>query len=384
MRILFSATPLLGHLLPLLPLAEAARRAGHDVAVLTGESMAGAVGDLPLLPAGPEMGAVWAESSRRTGEAGPIKAGAAPSTAAELLGGARVDLTVGEAIPAAEGFAPDLLVCAALDLVGPMAAAALGVPWAVHGITIAVPDAFVEAMEAKAALRYAERGLTPTARAALVDPWPGAMQPEGWVAPQDRIAVRPKAYAPVGGPDAAAWSAPTFPGREDRPLVLVTLGTVFDDRAALDAILDSLVPTDTNVLLTLGPGGDPDSFDVDRGRVRPVGFVPLDRLLEGVDLVVAAGAGTVLGTLSKGLPMVLMPMLAEQPLIAARLSALGLAAVASAPEEVGEAVGGVLADPSYRTAAGTIAGKMEGMNPPEEALRLLLDRIAPGLPRRNP
>jgi UDP:flavonoid glycosyltransferase YjiC (YdhE family) len=41
MRILFSATPAAGHVLPLVPLADAAGDAGHDVAFLTGPDMAG-------------------------------------------------------------------------------------------------------------------------------------------------------------------------------------------------------------------------------------------------------------------------------------------------------------------------------------------------------
>ena len=36
MRMLFSTVPAHGHLLPLLPLADAAKRAGHDVVVATG------------------------------------------------------------------------------------------------------------------------------------------------------------------------------------------------------------------------------------------------------------------------------------------------------------------------------------------------------------
>src|SRR5918998_5366984 len=36
MRILFSTVPAHGHLLPMLPLADAARRAGHDVVVASG------------------------------------------------------------------------------------------------------------------------------------------------------------------------------------------------------------------------------------------------------------------------------------------------------------------------------------------------------------
>lgn len=65
------------------------------------------------------------------------------------------------------------------DFVGPMVAAALSVPWAGHGITIAMPAAFTRAMEATVAARYAERGLSPTARVAFVDPWPEALQPDG-------------------------------------------------------------------------------------------------------------------------------------------------------------------------------------------------------------
>ena len=48
MRILFSATPAAGHVLPLVPLASAAGDAGHDVAFLTGPDMAGYLGSREL------------------------------------------------------------------------------------------------------------------------------------------------------------------------------------------------------------------------------------------------------------------------------------------------------------------------------------------------
>lgn len=41
MRILFSAIPGYGHVLPLIPLAEAAIRAGHEVVLATGEPLLG-------------------------------------------------------------------------------------------------------------------------------------------------------------------------------------------------------------------------------------------------------------------------------------------------------------------------------------------------------
>ena len=43
MRIAFAANPALGHVLPVLPLAIAARDAGHDVAFLAGASVGDAI-----------------------------------------------------------------------------------------------------------------------------------------------------------------------------------------------------------------------------------------------------------------------------------------------------------------------------------------------------
>src|SRR5271165_3286141 len=58
------------------------------------------------------------------------------------------------------------------------------------------------------------------------------------------------------------------------------------------------------LLATVGPHGDPGELDVDPSRVRIERFVPLDDLLTGVSAVVAhGGGGTVLASLSRGLPL---------------------------------------------------------------------------------
>ena len=380
MRVLFSTSPLAGHLLPMAPLAQAARLAGHDVAVLTSSSLSPYVDGLPLLPVGPPHDVLLAEAVQRLGAAGTTAPGFAPATVAFMFAGVRVDLTISDALAAAQDFAPDLIVCEAADQVGPLVAAILGVPWASHAVTIALPDAFDEAMVAEVASRYAARSVTPTARVALLDHWPEELQPQGWVAADDRIALRPQPYGveDAGQPSAAEGPAARFPSREDLPLVLITLGTVFGDLATLERIVASVISRqDVNVVVTLGAVGDPATFDTDRSRVAPVGFVPLAQLLPGVDVVVAAGAGTVLGALSSGLPVVLVPMIAEQHFIAARLATSGAAVVAGAPDEVGEAVHAVLAGRSHRQAAVTVAERMRDRHPPYEALRILLGKTEP-------
>ena len=90
------------------------------------------------------------------------------------------------------------------------------------------------------------------------------------------------------------------------------------------------------------------------------------------------GSGSVIGALAYGLPMVLMPMGADQPLNAARCAALGvglaLDAVAATPETVRAAVATVLADPSYRRAAERMRDEIAALPDPAHAV-LLLERL---------
>src|SRR5690349_5641010 len=113
MRILFSATPAYGHLLPLLPLERAARRAGHTTAFLTHPSLASLVEPAPVVAAGATLEATLAEFQRRTGK--DATTDMSPATAGEFFGGTRVDLGADEALAAARTFAPDLVVAETAD-----------------------------------------------------------------------------------------------------------------------------------------------------------------------------------------------------------------------------------------------------------------------------
>ena len=108
--------------------------------------------------------------------------------------------------------------------------------------------------------------------------------------------------------------------------------------------------------------------------------MPQAALLPHCDLVVShAGSGSVLGALAHGLPMVLLPMGADQPLNAARCQALGVAdvldAVSATPETVRATVTRVLADAGYREAAERIRDEIAALPEPEYAVTLL-DRLA--------
>ena len=108
--------------------------------------------------------------------------------------------------------------------------------------------------------------------------------------------------------------------------------------------------------------------------------MPQALLLSHCALMVShGGSGSVVGALAHGLPLVLIPMGADQPHNAVRCADLGLARwldpIATTPEEVRDAVAAVLADPSYRRAAERLRDEIAALPGPEQALALL-ERLA--------
>ncbi|GGX97297.1 glycosyl transferase [Streptomyces minutiscleroticus] len=375
MRILFSGTPAYGHLLPLLPLERAARRAGHTTAFLTHPSLASVVAPAPVIAAGATLEVTLAEFQQRTGK--DATADMSPATAGEFFGGTRFDLGADEALAAAHAFAPDLVVAETADFLGPLVAAELGVKWASHGVGIALEDPLAEAMWSTAEARAAARDIVLTRPFMSIDPWPACLQRDDWEPSADRVTIRPEAHGSEahGSEAAPEWRQPSFPGREHLPRVLVTLGTLVDDSDALVNIAASLAGQDVNVVVALPPSAEGKTLPVEGDGVHVTGFVPMGLLLQGVDVVVSSGgAGTVLSVLGAGLPMVIWPMGLDKPLNAERTAALGAAEVIGAADEAGAAVARVLEQPSYRTAAQVAAGHIAAMNPAEDVLSLLTGR----------
>ena len=371
MRILFSGTPAYGHLVPLLPLERAARQAGHTTAFLTHSSLAGLVAPATVLAAGATLEETLGTFRRRTGKNAATDM--SPATAGEFFGGTRIDLGADEALAAARDFAPDLVVAESADFLGPLAASRLGVDWVSHGVGIALEAPLAEAMWATAAARATERGIVLAQPSAVVDPWPDCLQRDDWKPAANRIAVRPQAHESEAGTE---WRAPSFPGREHLPRVLVTLGTFIDDADALTRIVASLAEHEVNVVVALPPSAEGQTPPVVEGKgVHVTGFVPMGLLLEGVRAVVSSGgAGTVLSALGAGVPMVIWPMGLDKPLNAERTAALGAAEVIGAADETGAAVVRVLRQPSYRTAAEAAAGSIAAMTAVPEVLSLLTER----------
>ncbi|SIN40520.1 glycosyltransferase [Micromonospora cremea] len=381
MRVLFSTTPAFGHFLPLLPLARAFRRQGHDVAVVTAVGMTPLIAPegIELLPAGPMPDVLFAEVGRKLGLNPATEP--TPEAVAEFFAGVRVDLTADEALAQAKRWQPDLIINEMVDFVGPLVAAGLGVPLATLAFGPSVPAEFTDVLTAVVRTRYEERGLpapehTPSGRWLLDTCPPGLQFPDFAVPPGvQRIALRPEPHQALDAPTGA--DAPAAGGRRR---VLVSFGTVFADPAVVGPLLGALTALDVDVLATLGLDGKPEDYQLDSDRVEFSPFVPLAQLLGNVDAVIShGGAGTTLGTLARGIPMVVVPQGADQFIQADRVSASGaglaLAPGQAEPAAIAAALRRLLDEPTFTVEARRISAEVSVMPSPDEVAERLCAEV---------
>jgi UDP:flavonoid glycosyltransferase YjiC (YdhE family) len=144
----------------------------------------------------------------------------------------------------------------------------------------------------------------------------------------------------------------------------------------MGAILDALEQLDLDIVAMVGHDLDPALLGPRQATTRVVRYVPVTSLLETASLLVFhAGSGTMLAALAAGVPMVMLPVAADQPENAERGVAAG-AAVALAPDargadDVRAAAAVVLADPAYAVAAARLRDEILLMPPPADLVPYL-------------
>jgi len=146
-----------------------------------------------------------------------------------------------------------------------------------------------------------------------------------------------------------------------RPVVHVSQGTI-DNRdfgRLVRPTLDALA--DREMLVVVATGGRPvDELGELPVNARAAEFLPYDALLPKTDVFITnAGFGGVQYALSHGVPMVAAGDVADKPEVAMRIAwsgvGLNLRTGSPTPEAIGTAVDRILADPSFRERAAVIA-----------------------------
>ncbi|MDG4759718.1 glycosyltransferase [Micromonospora sp. WMMD710] len=286
MRLLFASLASVGHTYPLIPLAVAARDAGHEV----------------HFAAGPAVHAPLAANGLRPFRPGDAFYEVYAEDLEPELARLRPDLVVHEwGLPGAA-----------------IAARRAGIPGIWHGFGRLFPD---------------DIGLEPPTKNPEVagrphlDICPPSLQDKGFVATQRRIELRPVPFSPSGPlPPSAARDG-------SRPLVYLTLGTAFGTPELLTTVIAGLAALGAQVVVAAGRvapeelGETPDHVTVHR-------WLPQAELLSQVDLVVHhGGSGTTLSALAVGVPQLMLPQGADQFANADAVTAAG-AALRLLPAEV--------------------------------------------------
>ncbi|MEU6105776.1 glycosyltransferase [Streptomyces flaveolus] len=392
MRILFAGAGNFGHVYPLLPLAKAARAAGHEVFFATGEQLHPAVtaAGLQPVPAGRSVPEGFMEAARSrgllaAGDADLKPQDVPPQVLADLhveVFGSVLPRWVTEDLTAAlDRLRPDLVVYEALNPGAAFAAHLAGVPAVAHGVgpmTVGPDEARVmdQLLATAADLGVTVPGgqLLALARA-FVDICPPSLQdPHFLAAPLHRIEQRPVPYSEPG-------ELPERIRAAEGRFVYVTLGTALASAEVLRTVVEGLLPLDVPVLVAAGPAVPVAELGEQPEHVVVVPWVAQPKALEHAALVVQhGGAGTTLAALAAGLPQLVLPQGAAAPPTARAVHAAGAGEYVLAPDLSPQAVHAaarrLLADESYRTGARKVAEEIAAMPDPATTAARLPDLAA--------
>ena len=370
MRVLFASTRGVGHFNPLVPFIESALRGGHEVIVAGPPALAPTIEPTgyPFWqgedPPADELDATWARVPQ-----------VPPEQANEIvIGEIFARLNVQAMLPALRSaiaeWKPDVVIHEQTEFASAIAAHEAGVHHARLGIALTGLDRVWLAI-AEPGIEEQHPGVaeviwgTPYLTlfpAALDDPeaeWPADVR-------RFRDAAEPASDKPL----------PSWWEEESLPLVYVSFGTVVGGTpmagALYGAALAAAAELPARVLMTVGRELDVDALGPLPANVHVESFVPQVDVFGHASLVVThGGSGTTLGALAAGLPLVVVPLFADQPDNARRVEAVGAGVVAE-PTGVRDAIETVLGEAKFARAAQRLAVEIAWLPPTDAAFEELL------------
>jgi UDP:flavonoid glycosyltransferase YjiC (YdhE family) len=364
-RVLFASTRGVGHFNPLVPFIESALRRGHEVMVGGPPALAPTIEPTgyPFWegedPPADELDATWARVPQ-----------VLPEQANDIvIGEIFARLNVRAMLPALRSaiaeWKPDVVIHEQTEYASAIAAHEAGVPHARLGIALTSLDRVWLAI-AEPGIEEQHPGIaeaiwgTPYLTlfpAALDDPeaeWPADVR-------RFRDTAEPASDRPL----------PNWWEDDSLPLVYVSFGTVVGGTPMAGALFGGMLAAAADlparVLMTVGRELDIDALGPLPPNVHVERFVPQADVFGHASLVVThGGSGTTLGALAAGLPLVVVPLFADQPDNARRVEAVGAGVVAE-PAGVRKGIETVLGDAKFARAAQRLAVEIAWLPPTDAA-----------------
>jgi UDP:flavonoid glycosyltransferase YjiC (YdhE family) len=376
MRFLFSFIGGNGHFEPLVPLARAAVTMGHTVAFACGPAMVPVVerASFTVFP----LGAGSAETPERL-PLRPLDQDREEAEFRDLFAyqGALDRVPLISEVCAT--WSPDVVICDEADFGAMLAAERVGLPYA--SVLVMIEGSFVRPAFISGALNdvRAAYNLPPDQELKMLDRYlvlshvPSSFRNPASPLPSTAHLFRPPLPASAHT-QRPAWATSIA----DAPAIYFTLGTVFNTESGdlFARVIEGLQALSANVLITVGRHIDPAEFGTQPANITIERYIPQHQILPYCDLVIShGGSGSLLGSLSHGLPTLLLPLGADQFLNATRCAQLGLGRwldpLVATPAHVHDAVQLLLSDPSYRQAARQMQQEIQHLPEVELAIRQL-------------
>ena len=383
MRVLITTHPESGHWHPLVPLARALAAMGHDVAFASTPAGCAAIAanGFRCLPVGiDELAAAVAERRARLAELAPEDR--ASVFWSEVFPKIRAEQVLPDLVAVIRAWRPSVVVRDFLEFAGCVAAESEGLPHAavqmaawrprLHSLLVAPLDQ----LRASVGLSPDPHLAMPYRYLMLATSPPSFRDPASPLPPIAR-SLRPVVFDQSGEERLPAWAEHL----DERPTVYATMGTVVNQvPGILESIITGLREEPITLIVTTGRDRDPAALGPQPPNVHIERYVPQSLLFPRCALVINhGGTGTVMAALGHGLPMVILPVAADQPDNARRCADLGVAEAMTTdertPETIRAAARKVLADPRYHENAARLRGEIQAMPGPSNAVALL-ERLA--------
>jgi len=386
MRVLVTTSPPLGHVLPVVPLAQSLAAAGHEVRWATGADAVPVVqaAGLPVDACGlgaSERRAIYFEQFPEAKSLAPEDL---PSHMfPRLFGAVSAPAMIDGLLPLAERWRPDVILHETGELAAPIVAARLGIPHITHSYGSPVPAERLASAEAFLAPLWQRLGFDVPAYCGVFDDlyldiYPPTLRFSEDTHVRNDQPLRPVFWIPPFA-DTSSWQPDVV-----HPRIYVTFGTVFNEpgpvfRNAVQAAVD----VGSQVLVTVGHDGDVHTFDPIPRHATVLPFVPQTEVLDWCDVVVShAGSGTFLGAITAGIPQLCLPQAADQFRNAAACEHAGvgisLGPAAASAGAIRDALRHLLRGRDFHDATAIVATEVAAMPHPDEVAAEIADRYGGG------
>ncbi|SEU32275.1 glycosyltransferase, MGT family [Stigmatella erecta] len=345
----------------MVPLARALQQAGHEVAFAAAASFRAQVeaSGFPVFPAGVGFESLEGELQAHMQALPRVDVPEHLDRVLELFVDRLARPMAQALVPLCRRWRPDVLISESAEFAGPVVAERLGLPHA----TIQVGGAgfsedggtglFARRLDG---LR-AEHGLPadPELRELFrylhLSFMPAAYF--GGALPPNTQYLRLEVFDQSGGERLPEWMA-TLGGR---PVVYATLGTVFNKLIRyLRTITEALRDEPVDLIVTVGRDMDPARLGPQPSNVYVERYIPQSLVLPRCELAILHGGyNSVMSALHVGLPVLIVPLAADQPMNAQSCERLGVGRRVNpdtlTPELLRQQVREMMRDGSYRERA---------------------------------